>query len=139
MRRRPVLSAVAGIAAFAALAYLHDPPWADRVTSGMEAWSKGPEGTFFRWTAGRASLFLPADAKAFALPMRTPNVNRTVTVEVRVDDRFLATIQLTQPDIWVSQELPLGRQRGSRRYRRIDLLIDGVRGRGIMTGQPSIW
>jgi hypothetical protein len=136
--RRPLVSVVA-IAAIAGFAYLYDPPFADRVTSGMGAWSENPPGTFFRWTAGRASFFVPANATALLLPMRTPNVNRTVTIEVRVDDRFLATIQLTHPDVWVSQELPLGRQRTSRSYRRVDLRVDGVSGRGIMTGQPTIW
>jgi hypothetical protein len=139
MRKRTLFSIVAGIAAIAALAYLYDPPWADRVTSGMEAWSKDAQGTFFRWTAGRASFFVPASATALLLPMRTPNFNRTVTVEIRVDDRFLATIRLTHPDVWVSQELPLGRQRTGRRYRRVDLRVDGALGRGIMTGQPTIW
>lgn len=137
--RKTLPSAVAGIAALAALAYLYDPPWADRVTSGMEAWSKDTQGTFFRWTAGRASLFVPASATSLLLPLRTPNVNRTVAVEIWVDDRFLATIQLTQPDVWVRQELPLGRQRTRRSFRRVDLRVDGVLGRGIMTGQPTVW
>jgi hypothetical protein len=139
MRLRRLVSAVTAIAAIAALAYLHDPPWADRVTSGMEAWSEDPPGTFFRWTAGRASFFVPANAKALMLPMQSPNFNRTVTVEIRVDDRFLATVQLTHPDVWVREELPLGRQRTGRRFRRVDLRIDGALGRGIMTGQPTIW
>lgn len=134
-----LLSAVAGVAVVVALAYLYDPPWADRVTSGMEAWSKDAQGTFFRWTAGRASLFVPASATSLLLPLRTPNVNRTVAVEIWVDDRFLATIQLTQPDVWVRQELPLGRQRTRRSFRRVDLRVDGVLGRGIMTGQPTVW
>ena len=49
-------------------------------------------------------------------------------VEIRVDDRFLATIQLTHPDVWVRQELPLGRQRTRRSFRRVDLRVDGVAG-----------
>jgi hypothetical protein len=139
MRRRTRLAWLAAIAAIAALAYLYDPPWADHATSGMEAWSENPPGTFFRWTAGRASFFIPGSARALLLPMQSPIFGRTVTVEVRVDDRFLATIRLTHPGVWVRQELPLGRQRTRRRYRRVDLRVDGVIGRGIMTGQPTIW
>jgi hypothetical protein len=48
-----------------------------------------------------------------------------VKVDVRVDDRFLATIELRDPDAWVRTELPLGR-RPSRRYRRVDLHINRV-------------
>jgi hypothetical protein len=139
MRRRTLRAAAAGIAAIAAIAYLYDPPWADRVTTGMEAWSERPTGTFFRWTAGRASFFVPGNAKALLLPMRSSIPNRTVTVEIRVDDRFLATIRLTDPEAWVRQELPLGRQRTRRSFRRVDLRVDGVLGRGIMTGQPIVW
>jgi hypothetical protein len=138
-RSRRLAPAAAALAAVAALAYLYDPPWAGGVTSGMGAWSADPSGTPFRSTAGRASFFVPANAKALMLPMQTPDVNRTVTVEVRVDDRFLATIQLTHPGVWVRQELPLGPQRTRRRYRRVDLRVDGISGRGIMTGQPAVW
>jgi hypothetical protein len=139
MRRRTGLASLAAVAAIAALAYLYDPPWAAQATSGMEGWSENPPGTFFRWTAGRASFFVPGNAQGLLLPMQSPIFGRTVTVEIRVDDRFLATIPLTHPGVWVRPELPLGRQRTRRRYRRVDLRVDGVLGRGIMTGQPAIW
>jgi hypothetical protein len=130
--------AVTALAAVAALAYLYDPPWAGRVTSGLGAWSEDPAGVLFRRTVGRASFFVPSDANALTLPMRTPDVHRPVNVEIRVDDRYLATVRLAQPDVWVRQELPLGRQRTRRRYRRIDLRVDGISGRGIITGEPAI-
>jgi hypothetical protein len=138
-RRRGRAPAVIALAAVAILACLYDPPWAGGVTSGLGAWSEDPSGTVFRRTAGRASFFVPADTKALMLPMQIPDLNRTVRVEVRVDDRFLATIQLSNPGVWVRQELPLGRQRTRRRYRRVDLRVDNVPGSGILTGQPTIW
>jgi hypothetical protein len=133
------------VALTAALAYLYDPPWADRVTSGMRPWEENPPGTFFRWTAGRASFFIPANATSIMLPVRSvfPGPGGApVNVEIRVDDRLLATIELTDPESWVRPELPLGRRSGRRRFRRIDLRVSRVvseRLFGVMTGQPTIW
>src|SRR5206468_1158939 len=56
-RRLRLAAATAALAG--ALAYLHDPPWAGRVTSGLRPWEENPPGTFFRWTTGRASFFVP--------------------------------------------------------------------------------
>jgi hypothetical protein len=146
MTRATWLRVSAGFAVLlGTLAYLYDPPWADRVTSGLRPWEENPPGTFFRWTSGRASFFVPAKATSIMLPMMAvypgPD-DAPVKVEVRVDDRFLATIELKDPRIWVRPELPLGRQRGHRTYRRIDLQVSRVVGEstyGIVTGQPTIW
>ncbi len=51
-----IVPALAGVVASAA--YLHDPPWAGRLTSGMRTWEEDPPGTRFRWTTGRASFFV---------------------------------------------------------------------------------
>jgi len=129
----------------AALAYLYDPPWAGRVTSGLRQWEEKPPGTFYRWTSGRASFFIPGSATAITLPLRSifPGPGgMPVTVEVRVDDRFLAKIELIDPQVWVKPELPLGRKRGYRSFRRIDLRVSRVVGErlyGVVTGQPTIW
>ena len=76
----------------------------------------------FRWTAGRASLFIPSDATVVMIPLRSgipgPLMGE-VPVEIRVDGRFLATITLTDPAAWVRQELPLGNRVTHRRFRRI--------------------
>ena len=128
----------------AVLAYLHDPPWAGRVTSGLRPWEENPPGTLFRWTEGRASFFVPAKTTAITLPLLAvfPGPNGApVRVEVRVDDRFLATIELKDPKVWMRPELPLGRQRGHRTYRRIDLRVSRVVGErqyGVVTGQPTM-
>jgi hypothetical protein len=136
----------AGIVAMAGvLAYLHDPPWAGRVTSGLRPWEENPPGTFFRWTTGRASFFVPATAKAITLPLLAVFPGRDgspVRVEIRVDGRFLANIELVDPKEWVRPELPLGRTRGHLHFRRIDLFVSRVVGErlyGVVTGQPTIW
>ena len=142
--RRPAFF-VSGIALVAALAYLRDPPWIGNVTSGMREWEYSDPETVFRWTAGRASLFIPSDARAVMIPLRSgiPGpLTGEVPVEIRVDGRFLATITLTDPAVWVRRELPLGNRPTHRRFRRIDLHVPRAVGqgvRGIMTGPPTIW
>ena len=145
MTRRRIAIIVGGVALVAALAYLRDPPWLANVTSGMREWDYSDPRMVFRWTAGRASLFIPSDAKAVMIPLRSgvpgPLMGE-VPVEIRVDGRFLATITLTDPMEWVRQELPLGNRVTHRRFRRIDLHVPRAVGEGnlgVMTGPPTIW
>ena len=121
--------------------YLHDPPWIGRVTSGLRPWEQDPPGTFFRWTAGRATFFVPSNAATMTVPLRAvfPGSNGApVTVEMRDDDRLLTTIELRDPDAWVQTTVPLKRYAGRRRFRRIDLRISRVVppfALGVMTGE----
>jgi hypothetical protein len=136
---------VGAAALVAALVYLYDPPWAGRITSGLQPWEENPRGTFFRWTLGRACFFIPATATWIMLPVRSvfPGPGgHPVSVEIRVDDRFLATIELVDPQAWVRTELPLGPRRSRRSVRRIDLRVSrafGERRFGVITGQPTVW
>jgi len=127
------------------LAYLHDPPWLGEVTSGMLRWEEDPPGTRFRWTMGRASFFVPSDATTMTLPLRAafPGPNgRPVIVRVSVDDRWLADIELPQPEEWVRTSLPLPRTATSRSFRRVDLHVSrtavGPFILGVMTGQIGL-
>jgi hypothetical protein len=145
MTRRRTAIIAGGVTLVAALAYLHDPPWIGNVTSGMREWEYDDPRMVFRWTAGRASLFIPSDAKAVMIPLRSgvpgPGSGE-VPVEIHVDGRFLATIILKDPAEWVRQELPLGTRATHRRFRRIDLHVPravGEGNRGVMTGPPTIW
>jgi hypothetical protein len=134
-------TAAAGLATVVVLGYLYDPPWMGGVTSGLRGWEQDPPGTFFRWTTGRATFFVPSSATTMTVPLRAvfPGPNGTpVNVELRDDDRLLATIELTDPNAWVRPTLPLKRTGGRRRFRRIDLRISRVVGPfflGVMTGE----
>jgi len=145
MSRRNATAIACAVSVVVALAYLYDPPWIGGVTSGMGGWEYSDPDTVFRWTNGRASLFIPSHATAVIIPLRSgfPHpFGGAVTVEIRVDDRFLATIALKDPGEWVRQELPLGNRPTRRRFRRIDLHVDRVVGQrllGVMTGPPTIW
>jgi len=140
---RRVWIAAACAALAGALAYLREPPWTEAVTSGLRPWEEDPPGTMFRWTFGRATFFGPADAATMTLPLRAvfPGpAGSPVTVDVRVDDRWLATIALSDPSSWVESTLPLGRRPAGRRFRRVDLRVSRVVPPfmlGVMTGRVS--
>ena len=64
------------------------------------------------------------------LPFRCiePRSDRPVTIDISVDDRWVATIEI--PDRpkpasleWVTASLPLPRRRTGRRFRRVDLRV----------------
>ena len=77
------------------------------------------------------------------LPLRTefpgPNGGST-DVEIRSDDRLLATVRLTVAHVWVKTTLPIG-GRTARRYRRIDLRVNRVVPPfmlGVMVGEAEL-
>ena len=145
MTRRVLLSCAVAAVLVAGAVYLHDPPWAGRLTSGLRGWEEDPPGTRFRWTAGRASFFVPSGARTMTLPLRAvfPGPSGVpVTVSVSVDDRFLADIELRDPDEWVRASLPLPLKSTTRRFRRVDLHISrtvvGEFVLGVMTGEVEL-
>jgi len=140
-----LIAAGVAILLIALAAYLRDPPWAGNITSGMRAWEEDPPGTRFRWTAGRASFFVPSNATTMTLPMRAvfPGKNgQPVVVSVSVDDRWLANVELADPNAWLKPSLPLPRRSSSRRFRRVDLRVNrtavGVFILGVMTGEVGL-
>jgi hypothetical protein len=145
MTRRRSLSALACFACLvAAAAYLHDPPWVSHITSGLRQWETDPSGRRFRWTSGHASFFVPSDATMMTLPIRAafPSVDgRPVGVDVRVDDRWLTTVDLTDPFEWVAPRLSLPRHQTHRRQRRVDLRVSRTIGElnlGVQLGEIAL-
>ena len=140
-RRTWITASVGALALVAVIAYLHDPPWLGGVTSGLRTWEQDPPGTFFRWTAGRATFFVPSSATTMVLPLRAvfPGPNGApVRVEVRDDGRLLATIELGDPEAWIRTTMPLKHEAAGRRFRRIDLRVSRVVppfNLGVMTGE----
>jgi hypothetical protein len=143
MTRRRALVALALVAGIAGLAwYLYDPPWIASVTSGLREWEEDPPGTRFRWTAGRASFFVPSSAPEMTLSMRavfrSPN-GSPVTVSMRVDDRWLADIVLKDVSAWTETTVPLPRRKTGRSYRRVELRVSRTAGPynlGVQLGEP---
>lgn len=128
--RAGVVACVAAAVTAGAI-YLHDPPWVADLTYGFHPWAIDPaSGERFRWTMGRGSFFVPSDATAMTLRVRSykalpPN---PITVDIRVDDRPLTVITLPnplQPDphAWVVARLPLPRGHTSRHFRRVDIRV----------------
>jgi hypothetical protein len=144
MTRRLLI--VAGVLALLACAawHLYDPPWVASVTSGLRDWEEDPPGTRFRWTAGRASFFVPSAATEMTVPIRAvfPSPNATaVTVTMRVDDRFLADIAIADVNAWTRTSVPLPRRGTWRSYRRVELRVNRTAGPynlGVQLGEISL-
>ena len=106
---RPLLSAVAGIAARrCARAPLRSAVGRSRdVRDGgvVEGFCQGTSLPLDR--RPRVALHPGERDGAAAAAADTQCQSHRRRRDVRVDDRFLATIQLTHPDVWVRQELPL--------------------------------
>ena len=144
-RRRLAIGAGCALL-IAGAVYLRDPPWAGQITSGMRGWETDRRhGELFRWTAGRASFFVPSGASAMTLPLRAgfPGPNGgPVTVSVSVDDRWLTDIELREPEEWVRTLLPLPRRATTRRFRRVDLHVSrtyvGAFILGVQTGEIEL-
>jgi hypothetical protein len=140
MRRLTALATLTVVLA-AGVVYLHDPPWAGRITSGMRDWEVDPAGVRFRWTNGHASFFVPASAPAVGLRIRGAFPGRlgaSVVVHVAIDDRPATDIVLADPTVWQSALIPLPRRGSGRRYRRIDLRVDRTVGQynlGVQVGE----
>lgn len=119
---------VGALALVAALAYLRDPPWILAMTSGLREWETAADGTRYRWTGGHASFFVPSDANAVEIPVRT-NFDTAnsgpVVVTVTLDDRLVDRIVLTDA-AWRYSLFRLPPP-GGRRARRIDVRVDRLR------------
>lgn len=128
---RTLVCVCVAAAVTAAAIYLHDPPWVANLTYGFRPWAIDPRsGDRFRWTMGRGSFFVPSDATAMTLRLRShkPLPPNPITVDVRVDDRPLTVITLPNPlqpdpDAWVVARVPLPRSRTSRHFRRVDIRV----------------
>lgn len=105
------------------LAYLRDPPWLGRVTSGFGRWEQNGAGVRFHWMGGRASFFVPADAEFLEIPLHAlfpPLSSEPFIVDIAVDGRQ-ATQVVLRDERWVTAKLPIRSPRQARRFRRIDL------------------
>ena len=125
----------------ATLAYLRDPPWLARMESGFRQWQTASDGTRYRSMAGHASFFVPADARAIAIPARTSFVDRDdppVEISIAIDDRPADAFVL-RDGAWKVTEIRLPPP-GSRRLRRIDVRVDRLRRglRGADIGEVAV-
>ena len=129
MTKRRLAGVILAVAALAAvLAYLRDPPWLVNVTSGLTAWETDAQGVRYRWTRGRASFFVPADAGEITLGLRsvkdTPE-DWPITAVISLDDRPANLVRF-EDEQWHTVRLRLPPP-GSRAVRRVDIKLDRLR------------
>jgi hypothetical protein len=138
VKRRLLAIVVSAIAAAAALAYLHDPPWLAAQSSGLRRWEHPAGEPRFRWSNGHASFFAAADAGSFDMPVSTtfaPGDDRPMLVTVTVDDTVVARAVLVD-EAWTRVHVVLPAP-GRRRVRRIDVRTSITREdfRGVRIGE----
>ena len=125
------------LAVAALLAWLRDPGWLAGIESGFGRWERASDGVAYRWTAGRASFFVPADLQAIEIPLRLPIQpgDWPAVVTISIDDRPADRIVMAE-DGWQTRRVLLP-PRGSRRLRRIDIHVDRTRpgNRGVVVGE----
>jgi hypothetical protein len=122
------------------LAWLRDPAWLTQVESGFGRWETDASGAVYRWTAGRASFFVPADLVEARIPIRLPmeSLDWPVIVTIAIDDRPADQLRIVSGD-WHVARLPLPPP-GSRHLRRIDIHVDRTRqgNRGVQVGAVEL-
>jgi hypothetical protein len=141
MRPRHLAAAIVVVALAGALALLRDPPWLAAMTTGMKEWTVDADGRRVRWLDGRSSFFVPSDARAVRLPLRTTfdtpgdwPIQVTISLDGRPGERLIL-----RDAAWHMVEIRLPPP-GSRRHRRIDIHLDRLRAerRGALLGEVEL-
>jgi hypothetical protein len=126
MRRRVVAFAIGVVALAALLWWLRDPPFAPRTETGLRGWTTGADGRRYRWTTGRASIFVDSSWRAVEIPLRAEAFSTDwlpVLVELRIDGKPVDRVTLSDEQ-WLSRRIVLDGLRTSRRFRRVDLRVN---------------
>jgi hypothetical protein len=108
--------------------WLRDPPFAPKADTGLRPWETAAGGMRYRWTAGRASFFVPTAWPTIVVPLRAVDHGAgalPVLVELRVDGRLADRVTLDDAR-WREMVLAVSRLKSSRRFRRVDLRVNRV-------------
>jgi hypothetical protein len=119
--------ALLAAAVIGAVIYLRDPAWLIRVDSGLFGWELNRARQRFRWMAGHASFFVPADARSVTIPLHAlfATDDRRPFI-IRVDLNGRPATQVVLPDEqWATVRVPIVLPSNwSRRVARIDLVAN---------------
>jgi hypothetical protein len=125
------------------LAWLRDPPWVGRMTSGLGPFVADVDGRPVRWTRGHAVFYIPSSAATVAIPLRAHRPRRgflPVTVRVSIDDALVDEIAIAD-ERWHVSQVAVGRRRQTwRRHRRVDLRLSrtwGLEQKSVLLGEVT--
>jgi O-antigen ligase len=93
---------------------------------GLSAWQSAADGVRYRLSAGRSTVFVPADARAVTIPLRAVEPGRALDVQLRLDGRAADLVRVP-PDYWYPLRFMLPASDGRRRFRRLDIDVSGAR------------
>ena len=101
-----------------------DEPFRD-ASIGLSRWQGAPDGTRFRWAAGRSRFFVPGELPAARFPLRLEQGwAGPVTVDVLLDGTLANRVVVTAERwTWVTVVL---QPRDASRSRMIELVVPGL-------------
>lgn len=89
---------------------------------GLTGWYTGRDGVAYRLAGTSSVLYVPATYRAITIPLRATHPHEEVALEIRVD-RVTVQERRIRTDDWQLVRLALPPQRGSSRFRRLDLEV----------------
>jgi hypothetical protein len=92
------------------------------VAFGLTGWYTGRDGVAYRLAGTSSLLYVPATYRAITIPLRATHPHGEVNLEIRVDGVTLEHMRIRAAD-WQLVRVALPPQRGSSRFRRLDLEV----------------
>ena len=108
-------------------------------TFGFYPWQQDSSGVLFRWTARRATFFLPLNARALHLTLRAVHMGTNTApteVTIAIGGRTLDRVVLDR-DEWVPVSLRLPLLPEDDGFQRIDLITSPTWSPAAMPGEPK--
>ena len=91
---------------------------------GLSLWQEREDGVRYRLAGAQSTLFIPSDARAVTIPLRSARQDLQLDVALRLDGRPADVIRIPG-DRWHEARLMLPSDRSAPRFRRLELQVAG--------------
>jgi hypothetical protein len=92
------------------------------VAFGLTGWYAGRDGVRYRLAGTSSVIYVPAAYRAITIPLRATHPHGEVNLHIRVDGVTVEERRVREDD-WQLVRLAVPAQRGSSRFRRLDLEV----------------
>jgi hypothetical protein len=90
---------------------------------GLSSWHHGDDGRRYRLAGSWSTLFVPSDARAITIPLRSAQPGTELMVSLRLNGRPADAVRLTG-ERWYDLHLILPSKRDAPRFSRLELRVD---------------